>query len=317
MKNNIPREVTLEDFPCPMGCSSGDSLLFTAHDILHNLPGEYNVVKCNCCDLVRTNPRPTPDTIGYYYPTNYGPYLGTRVSQEKEGRIKSVLRRIARFFYNSNSQKTPAIPPGRMLELGCASGSYLHKMAQAGWQVQGIEYSATAAESAAKLGYQVYVGPLEAAPNPEGKFDLIVGWMVFEHLHDPVKCLTRLKDWVEPDGWLVLSMPNAASDLYLFKDKGYALQLPCHLYHYTPDTLNKILAKTGWKIERIFHHRSLSNLVGSLGYILEGKGFGRFAKKMIEYPERGGVWPYLLYPLAWLLSLIGLTGRMTIWARKI
>jgi len=35
----------------------------------------------------------------------------------------------------------------------------------------------------------------------------------------------------------------------------------------------------------------------------------------INYPERGDSLTYILYPLAWLCSHFGQTGRMTIWAK--
>jgi predicted SAM-dependent methyltransferase len=34
--------------------------------------------------------------------------------------------------------------------------------------------------------------------------------MVLEYLHDPMLGLKKLHNWIAPDGWLVLSVPNAA-----------------------------------------------------------------------------------------------------------
>ena len=65
-----------------MGCSSNDEIILASRDLLHDLPGIFTVVKCSNCGLMRTNPRPSPDTIGFYYPENYGPYVGTRVQPE-------------------------------------------------------------------------------------------------------------------------------------------------------------------------------------------------------------------------------------------
>jgi len=75
------KEVMLENVTCPLGCSKSDEVILTGCDLLHDLPGEFTVVKCRTCGLMRTNPRPTSDTIGFYYPDNYGPYLGTQVAQ--------------------------------------------------------------------------------------------------------------------------------------------------------------------------------------------------------------------------------------------
>ncbi len=310
-------EVMREDVTCLLGCSPKDDIVLTGRDLLHHLPGEFHVVKCCTCGLMRTNPRPTPGTIGFYYPANYGPYLCTRVVQTKSNsRIKKLLKPLANWIFNSNSMRLPKLVPGRMLEIGCASGAFLHRMAEQGWQVQGIEFSENAARAAAQLGYPVHAGALEGAPSPAEPFDLLVGWMVLEHLHDPIGGLRKLRSWAKTGAWLVLSVPNARSlEFYLFRDKWYALQLPTHFHHFTPSTLKKVLSASGWALEKIYHQRTLSNLIGSTGYVLHEKGYVKLGKKFIDFPERGGWLVYALYPLTWLFSVFGQTGRMTVWAR--
>jgi 2-polyprenyl-3-methyl-5-hydroxy-6-metoxy-1,4-benzoquinol methylase len=203
-----------------------------------------------------------------------------------------------------------------MLEVGCASGAFMHKMACQGWQVEGIEYSEQAAKAVAQLGYLVHAGPLETAPSPKEPFELIVGWMVLEHLHDPIGGLRKLREWSKHGAWLVLSVPNAASlEFRLFKENLYALHLPNHLYHFTPETLGRVLQAGGWTIEKVHHQRVLSNLIASVGYVLRNKGYVKLGNKLIAFPQKGGRWSYVLYPLGWLLSVFGQTGRMTVWAR--
>jgi 2-polyprenyl-3-methyl-5-hydroxy-6-metoxy-1,4-benzoquinol methylase len=314
---NSFKKIILEDVDCLLGCKTNDEFILSGSDLLHNLPGNFTVVKCCTCGVIRTNPRPTRDSIGFFYPDDYGPYLGTQVLQAKPiFGFKKILKPLVKLIVKSNSMKLPKLKPGRMLEIGCASGSFLHKMAGQGWCVQGIEFSAKAAKAAAKLGYPVHAGSLEAAPSPNDPFDLIVGWMVLEHLHDPIGGLMKLRDWAKPDAWLVLSIPNAGSlEFRVFKDKWYSLHLPNHLYHFSPITLGKILSASGWKLEKIHHQRTLSNLIASTGYVLRGKGYDKLGQKLIDFPKKGGWMVYSLYPLAWLFSVFGQTGRMTIWAR--
>lgn len=309
---NTPPNVILEHVSCPLGCPKSDEVVLTGRDLLHNLPGEFTVVKCRTCGLMRTTPRPTLETIGFYYPDDYGPYLGTQVRQAKPSSIKKLLKRV----FNLNTQRLPSLAPGRMLEVGCASGAFLHQMASQGWQVQGIEFSEKAAQAAAQLGYRVHAGPLETAPPPDEAFDLMVGWMVLEHLHDPIGGLQKLREWAKPGAWLVLSVPNSASlEFRLFKEKWYALQVPTHLHHFTPETLGRVLQAGGWTLETVHHQRVLSNLIASTGYALRDKGYVKLGGELISFPERGAWWVYALYPLAWLFSVFGQTGRMTVWAR--
>jgi len=312
--------VQLEDIACPLGCPKSDKVVLTGRDRFHDLPGEFSVVKCCTCGLMRTNPRPTPEKMDFYYPDNYGPYLGTRVQQAAPTRysgFKKLFRPLVRLLFKFNTNILPHLPPGRMLEVGCASGAFLHQMSEQGWEVEGIEFSVKAASAAAQLGFSIHAGPLETAPTPKKLFDLIVGWMVLEHLHDPIGGLRKLHEWSRPDAWLVLSVPNSgALEFRLFKERLYALHLPNHLYHFTPETLKKVLMASGWSLEKVHHQRVLSNLIASTGYVLRDKGYAGLGQKLIDFPERSGYWVYALYPVAWLFSFFGQTGRMTIWARK-
>lgn len=315
-------QVELEDKPCPMGCARHDRSMFTSHDRLHDLPGNFRVVRCDSCGLMRTNPRPSPASMGLYYPDNYGPYLGTHIHSEgpphAASPMASLFGRAKQWVascFEFHSQTLPGAAPGCLLEIGCASGSFLNQMHSRGWQVQGIEFSAAAGQAAQKAGYAVHIGPLETAPEPGNSFDLIVGWMVLEHLHEPVACLKKLRQWAKPQTTLVLSVPNAGSlEFAAFKGRWYALHLPAHLYHFTPKTLQALLKAGGWKLQRVFHQRLLGNLLASLGYGLQGLGLTGLGRMLVRLPEGSGRINFLLYPLAWVFALFGQTGRMTVWA---
>lgn len=315
---NVPAEVELENSLCPMGCPPKDKYVTTGHDRLHDLPGDYNIVICQTCDLMRTNPRPTPGTMGYYYPDDYGPYQGTQITSDDSGDNLPLWKKLAKLLIRFNTDCIPEMTPGRLLEIGCASGRFLHKMANQGWLVEGVEFSDSAAEAARSLGHSVQTGSVESVADYDEPFDLIVGWMVIEHLHQPVETLEKLAHWTKPGGWLAISVPNAGSlEFKLFKDKWHALHLPNHLYHFTPQTLDKLLEKSGWKMKRVLHQRVISSQFDSLGYIA-GEYFpnSRVHQFLNGFSEKGLIWNVALYPLAWLLSLIGQTGRMTIWAQK-
>jgi 2-polyprenyl-3-methyl-5-hydroxy-6-metoxy-1,4-benzoquinol methylase len=311
-------DALLESRPCPLGCHEEDLQLFTGHDRLHALPGEFEVVRCLQCGLLRTNPRPTPAAMGKYYPDDYGPYLSTQVSSgasPRWKRLKTFLKNLIEF----NAQRLPALPPGRMLEIGCASGSFLSRQANLGWQVAGIEFSPSAAARARQAGYEVHCGPVETAPNPQEQFDLVVGWMVLEHLHDPVGALRRLHAWTRPGATLVVSVPHLSPLLLkAFGNACYGLQVPTHLYHFTPTTLRHLLERGNWRLERVFHHRVLSCLLGSLGHRLRDSGHLPGVARWLEnFPDRATRLHQIFYPLAMILAALGQTGRMTVWARRV
>ena len=320
MARGVPAAVRLEDVQCPLGCASGDEIVLTGRDRLHDLPGEFTVVKCRQCGLMRTNPRPTQEAMGYYYPGEYGPHQEVAVSDVGGTAAggQSLAGRMARRVIRFHSESLPPVPPGRLLEVGCGSGRFLHKMAGLGWEVRGMEFSEHAAAAARRLGYPVDTGALETAAEHAQHYDLIVGWMVLEHLHHPVEALMKLGRWVKPGGWLAVSVPNAAAlEFRLFKDRWYALQLPTHLFHFTPRTLALVLERGGWHMEKVYHQRILTNFFYSLGYALKERNpDSRWAERVAAGPGMGVKFNVAMYPLAWLLSHLGQTGRMTVWARR-
>lgn len=312
----VPEAIELEAADCPLCGPAPAARVLSGCDLLHDLPGEFTVVECGKCRMLRSDPRPTPASIGYYYPSDYGPYLGTLVASRGEGGLKARLIALGKRIFDTKAHAIPAMAPGHLLEIGCASGSWLHYMAAQGWQVEGIEFSPEAATSARKLGYRVDAGAVETIDREEASFDLIAGWMVLEHLHRPLDVLRKLRQWVKPQGKLAISVPNAGSlERKLFGARWYALQLPTHLYHFDPASIRKLMASAGWRVTRIYHHRTLANAVASTGYWLRDKGHHRVGQNLINFPERGGRFGALaLFPFAWLAALFGQSGRMTVWA---
>lgn len=315
----LPAGVEMESVPCPLGCMGGDRFVLEGRDRLHGLPGLFRVVRCRECGLLRTDPRPTRQAISFYYPEDYGPYLGTRARDVSGTRTDGRgWRAWIKGLMETRTTWLPPCRPGRLLEIGCASGAFLLHMVSLGWEVAGIEPSPSASAAARSLGFPVFTGSVEDAPEPLRSLDLVVGWMVLEHLHDPVPALESIHRWLVPGGWLVLSVPDAgALEFRLFKERWYALHLPNHLYHFVPDTLKRLLRHTGFEIVRLCHQRSLGNLFGSLGHWAEDRlGGGLLARSLSRYPETASKLPFLLFPLAFALAGLGQTGRMTLWARR-
>lgn len=310
--------VELESRPCPLGCTSGDEPVLTGRDRLHDLPGEFRVVRCRGCGLMRTNPRPTLDSIEFYYPADYRPFLTSRVAAtplNQPGRT-GWLRRFARRVLRPVNHELPGRPAGRMLEIGCGSGAFLQEMRDKGWKVEGIEPSPEAGGAAQVLGHKVHVGPLETAPDPREPYDLIVGWMVLEHLHDPVADLERLGRWSASGAYLVASVPDASAlEFKLFADAWYALHLPGHLFHYSPRTLGLVLARAGWRLERIFWHDNPNNLLLSARYRCLERGWTKTADALEQMADCRRL-PRTRLALGKLLGALRSSGRMTIWARR-
>lgn len=308
----------LEYSPCPMGCTSRDQHVLTAQDRLHHIPGNFDVVRCLTCGLMRTDPRPSVLDIAAFYPEDYGPHAERgNPNRYKGGRSRTnrVLAGI-RTWLNLDMYRLPLAPPGRLLEVGCAAGDYLEHSAAAGWDVEGIEFSEHAARKARNRGFRVTCAAIESMTVPERKFDLIVAWMVLEHLHDPMSALRKLSGAARPGGYLVLSVPDAAAlEFKIFGARWYALSMPTHLYHFSPHTLSRLLADAGWRVVKVRWQANPNNMLRSLAYLLEDKGYQWLAGHARAIAD-GKQLRWLHSLLAVVLALTHQTGRFEVWAQN-
>ena len=96
----------------------------------------------------------------------------------------------------------------RVLEAGCGSASQIQFKAAV--HAVGIDISAEELEKNAALQGKI-VGDIQDYPLPKEDFDVVVCWMVLEHLSRPKKALANLFRAVKPGGIVVLGFPNLAS----------------------------------------------------------------------------------------------------------
>lgn len=64
----------LEETVCPLCRNNKTKIIFVGRDRLCKRDGEFSVVCCESCGMIFTNPRPTRETMGYFYPEDYDPY---------------------------------------------------------------------------------------------------------------------------------------------------------------------------------------------------------------------------------------------------
>jgi len=228
-------------------CGADDtSPVLTGHELLYGIPGEFTLVQCNRCGLMYINPQPTVEELATYYPEGYEPYTGTRTQQ---------LGRLRRIVYLYGIQKRHRailryMRPGRLLDIGCATGAFLDNMRECGWEVAGIEPGVRAATYARdELGLDVQNTTLEAARLEPESFDLVTMWNVLEHLSDPRQALYRIQEALRLGGLLVFAIPNAESyAVRLFGRHWAGYDIPRHLFVFPPTTLDRMVRAAGFEI---------------------------------------------------------------------
>jgi len=136
---------------------------------------------------------------------------------------------------------------GSLLDLGCSSGSFLEFLKGEPWKLYGIEMSADCAKAAEeKSGAQVFVGDIVKAPFPPESFDVITCFDVLEHLYEPRQVLDKVMEWLKPGGIFYVLVPNVDSaEARVFGSYWGGLELPRHLFHYSPASLRYLAKSVG------------------------------------------------------------------------
>jgi SAM-dependent methyltransferase len=162
------------------------------------------------------------------------------------------------------------VSSGAILDLGCSSGGFLASLKGPEWKLFGIEMSERMARQAeARTGAQVFVGDILDAPFPPESLDAITCFHVFEHLYQPKEVLAKVREWLRPGGIFYTEMPNIDSaGARIFGSYWQALELPRHVYHFSPVPLNNLARSAGLQVFSITTHREVY-LEVSVRYIFD------------------------------------------------
>jgi SAM-dependent methyltransferase len=242
---------------CPLCASPYPQPWLTAPDRFHGRAEFYQLVRCGSCSLVWLHDPPAPTEMGRHYGSDYDRAIagGGADPAHWTWRRDQLLRHKQ---------------GGAILDLGCSTGEFLASLKDPSRELFGIEMSESVARTAeARSGAKVFVGDILDAPFPPGSFDAITCFHVFEHLYEPRKVLARVSEWLKPGGFFYTMMPNIDSaGKRIFGSYWYALELPRHLYHFSPATLRKLGGAVGLEEVSVTTHREVF-IESSIRYILD------------------------------------------------
>jgi len=218
---------------CPICEQRGAQRWLRAPDRLHGGQEQYTLMRCPSCSLVWQSHPPTPEDMHLHYTDAYHKLIsvGGQNSPQRWG-----FRRAALMQYKQS---------GALLDLGCSAGSFLEFMRSEFWKLYGIEMSVECARTAERTsGAQVFVGDVLEAPFRPESFDVITCFDVLEHLYEPRQVMAKVGEWLKPGGIFYVLVPNIDSaEARVFGTYWHGLELPRHLFHYSPASLRN-LAKT-------------------------------------------------------------------------
>lgn len=270
---------------CPLCGSSDSTLLFNTFDRLYRLPGSFPMLSCGGCGLFRLSPRPTPSSIGTYYPDDYGAYATPTSPNGRAGGIRRALREgvrasvlsslgydtgrmalwqrifqplfVRRFYQQATYSYGDRFPRfaanGKALEVGCGRCTFLGLLKRHGWNVTGVDMSPHAAQSAKEaFDIDVIVGQLEDAGLESETFDYVHLSHVVEHFFDPLATMKIIARLLKPNGIAYIEVPNGKGlGAEMSGEYWYGWDPPRHLFTFTPDTFRMLMDKAGLSIRKM------------------------------------------------------------------
>lgn len=232
---------------CP-GCSNTDITDYLiAPDRFHGRIFPFRLVCCPKCSLVWLADPPKTEDILLHYSKEYDRSIavaGASSPQRWRDRKETLIQ-----FKQS----------GALLDLGCSSGSFLKTLGSREWELHGVEMSPESAKAAQEeTGAEIFLGDILDAPFPPCSFDVITCFHVFEHLYNPRDILFKAKEWLRPGGIFYILVPNIHSaGSRIFRSYWYALELPRHVFHYSPKSLISMAHSVGLEVLSLTTHREI------------------------------------------------------------
>lgn len=266
----------MEFVNCDLCGSTSASFVTKQTDVFHGTTKEYfSIVRCDQCGLHFTNPRPDKVEIDQYYPESYSFF-------EKAAPYKVFARRVLDVLANSScgslfswspplsrqlarrvkpSVKDPVLKAfgeglrGGLLDIGCGSGDHANFWGHSGslkayrrfMPVAGVEVSTIARKHLALSGIETWPS-IELVPGQMRWSIVRMNWSL-EHVHQPSSYFDFMNKHLGQGGRAVICVPNYEGLLYRLAPD--CVELPIHLYHFTPKQIHMYAAKYGFRVREL------------------------------------------------------------------
>ena len=210
---------------------------------------DFHICECLNCGLLYTMPRPDKNRIGAYYKSDE--YYSHQ--ENKKGFIPKVYERVKSInLKHKYKLATNGFQPGKLLDIGCGVGDFLHTSEMHGWECIGVEPSEDAQAIAQNRVKGKIIKSEELEGFPNGAFDVITMWHVLEHVDDLKWQVAQLQRLVKPSGRVIIALPNYKSyDGQYYKEQWAAYDVPRHLNHFNRNVLTKIFKINGLELVKM------------------------------------------------------------------
>lgn len=224
---------------------------------------ETMLYQCGACGLRYIDPCLDPEAMKQVYESNQSlsAMHAFHEGYYDYGDLKKPSRTLLDFQRGISLLERGLSRKGKILDVGYGNGFFLAAARERGWEVRGIDSSASNRDAAKKkFGLELTVSGFERYA-PEETFDAISFWDVIEHLPDPSEALQKAFRLLAPGGLVLIAVPNDHSLLALLAGFLYRVGLknpvrkiyfPEHVSYYSLATLRPLAEKNGFTLKGHF-----------------------------------------------------------------
>jgi len=239
---------THELYPANFDEQAFNAEVFSARrlpDMVH-----YRIVQCNNCGLVRSDPVIDQDTLKALY-------LQSTLTYAKD--IPNLRRSYGNYLHKLEKYKTQK---ECFLEIGCGNGFLLEEAQSQGYKkVFGVEPSQSAVDQANPALKDFIYNDILRPGLLLQKVDTICMFQLFDHIPNPNEFLATCSDALTPGGGILCFNHNVkAVSARILGEKSPIIDIE-HTFLYSPDTIQKLFEKNGFRVLEVGSARNVVNLL--------------------------------------------------------
>ncbi len=232
-------------------------------------------VICRKCGLVWTDPIPQQEALrkfyshqyrlqykGVYRPTLEHVYRGGKVAAQRCQHLKRLLK-----------------PASVIVDVGSGGGELVYLLRLLDFDAQGVQpHEGYARYSRDELGIPVHLGFVQEIALPPEGCHMVTLYHALEHMATPSRVLEHIRGWLQPQGWLVIEVPNVEAAC---QSPGHRFH-QAHLYSFNPASLQHLVRKAGFGL----HQTDLSPDGGNVTVVFRKEAVGSLPAEIPGNCER-------------------------------
>ncbi len=221
--------------------------------------GTYDLLVCNTCRTEFLSPQPDDARLAEIYGADYFAPWGVETAETIDAMKRMTFEPML---------AACQLGPGRtVLDLGCATGSFLAEAARRGATTYGIDLNPEAVAIARERvpEARLHAGVAADLPFPDVRFDAVVMIDFIEHVRDPEAELSVVREITHPGSQLVISTPRVDSLLRATTRKHWPQYREEHLTYFSRAGMGALLRRTGFSTVAVTTTRKAITLAYAYG----------------------------------------------------